>query len=225
MNFIKSVLKQKTLIILLAILAIAAFFRFYHLAQIPPGLYPDVAINGNDALTALKTHNFKVFYPENNGREGLFINLIALSFWLFGVSVWTIKIVPAIFGLLTVLGIFFLTKQLFSYFATRRAEIIALLSTLFIAVSFWHVNFSRLGFRAIMVPFILVWSFYFLFKGLDLAHRHQTGALICLPLAGLFFGLGFYTYIAFRVAPLILLVPVIFELIRYWPKITQFWRS
>ncbi|KKT26318.1 MAG: hypothetical protein UW11_C0016G0012 [Parcubacteria group bacterium GW2011_GWA2_43_9b] len=225
MNFIKSVLKQKTLIILLAILAIAAFFRFYHLAQIPPGLYPDVAINGNDALTALKTHNFKVFYPENNGREGLFINLIALSFWLFGVSVWTIKIVPAIFGLLTVLGIFFLTKQLFSYFATRRAEIIALLSTLFIAVSFWHVNFSRLGFRAIMVPFILVWSFYFLFKGLDLAHRHQTGALICLPLAGLFFGLGFYTYIAFRVAPLILLVPVIFELIRYWPKIKQFWRS
>jgi len=245
MNFIKSVLKQKTLIILLAILAIAAFFRFYHLAQIPPGLYPDVAINGNDALNALKTHNFKLFYPENNGREGLFINLIALSFWLFGAGIWAIKIVPAIFGLLTVLGIYFLTKRLFSYFGSRRAEIIALLATFFISISFWHVNFSRLGFRAIMVPFILVWSFYFLLKGLDAATSStprlrisasllslraasfdgQVKATCYFILAGLFFGLGFHTYIAFRVAPVILFVPIFFDLVRYWPKIKQFWKT
>ncbi|MBU4143006.1 glycosyltransferase family 39 protein [Patescibacteria group bacterium] len=224
-NTIKIILKQKTLWLLLAILAIAAFFRFYNLTDIPPGLYPDVAINGNDALQALKTGDLKLFYPENNGREGLFINLIALSFWLFGASIWAIKIVPAIFGLLTVLGLYFLTKQLFSYLNARHTAIIALLATFFMAISFWHVNFSRLGFRAIMVPFFLVWSFYFLYKGLSLAKIHSSWTFACFPLAGLFFGLGFHTYIAFRVAPLILLVPIIFSLIRYWPKLKHFWRS
>ncbi|MBU2219980.1 glycosyltransferase family 39 protein [Patescibacteria group bacterium] len=225
MNFLKSFIKKKTFWLLLAILALAAFFRFYDLTTIPPGLYPDVAINGNDAIQALKTNTFKFFYPENNGREGLFINLIALSFWLFGASVWAIKIVPALFGLLTVLGLYFLTKQLFSYLSSRHATVIALLTTFFMAISFWHVNFSRLGFRAIMVPFFLVWSFYFLYKGLASAKEHATNSFIYFPLAGLFFGLGFHTYIAFRVAPLILLVPIIFSLARYWPKLKDFWRS
>lgn len=239
MNLLINFVKQKAFWLLLAILALAAFFRFYDLTAVPPGLYPDVAINGNDALQALKTgdpvkfltsfgttgQGFKWFYPENNGREGLFINLIALSFWLFGVSVWAIKIVPAFFGLLTVLGIYFLTKQLFSYLNARHAETVALLASFFISVSFWHVNFSRLGFRAIMVPFFLVWSFYFLFKGLALAKIHSSWTFACFPLAGLFFGLGFHTYIAFRVAPLILLIPIIFSLIGYWPKLKHFWQS
>lgn len=225
MHLLKSFINQKTLWLLLAILALAAFFRFYNLADVPPGLYPDVAINGNDALRALKTGDFKLFYPENNGREGLFINLIAFSFWLFGASVWAIKIVPAVFGLLTVLGVYFLTKQLFSYLNARHAQTIALLAAFFISISFWHVNFSRLGFRAIAVPFFLVWSFYFLFKGLACAKEHASGCFVYFPLAGLLFGLGFHTYISFRVAPLILLVPIVFSLARFWPKLKSFWRS
>ncbi|KKS65419.1 MAG: hypothetical protein UV34_C0017G0018 [Parcubacteria group bacterium GW2011_GWB1_42_6] len=97
-EFIK---KHKIAILLILVMATAIFFRLYKLGQIPPGLYPDVAINGNDALQALKSGDFKAFYPENNGREGLFMNLIAASFWLFGASVWAIKIVPAILGILT----------------------------------------------------------------------------------------------------------------------------
>ena len=238
MNPLKIFVKQKTLWLLLTVLAIAAFFRFYDLAAVPPGLYPDVAINGNDAITALRSSDFKIFYPENNGREGLFINLIALSFWLFGASVWAIKIVPALFGWLTVLGLYFLAKQLFSYLNEHHAKTIALLATFFIAISFWHVNFSRLGFRAIMVPFFLVWSFYFLYRGLDCATNNpprlhspsasfggQVKAISYSVLAGLLFGLGFHTYIAFRIAPLILLVPIIFSLIRFWPKIKSLWRA
>lgn len=225
MAILKKLAQQKWLWLLLVILALAAFFRFYNLTAVPPGLYPDVAINGNDALQALKTGDFKLFYPENNGREGLFINLIALSFWLFGASIFAIKVVPAIFGLLTVLGLYFLTKQLFAYLASRHAEIIALLATFFIAISFWHVNFSRLGFRAITVPFFLVWSFSFLLKGLAAAKEPGSNSFIYWPLAGLFFGLGFHTYIAFRVAPVILLVPIIFSLIGYWSKQKDLWRS
>ncbi len=191
--------RQKELILFLLILAIAVFFRFWQINEIPPGLYHDVAVNGNDALDALKTKNFKLFYPENNGREGLFINLIALSFYFLGPSVFAIKIVAAIIGILTVLGLYLLAKEIFN-------SKIALLSSFFLATSFWHVNFSRLGFRAILVPFCLVFSFYFLFRGF------RTKSIFDFIISGVFFGLGFHAYISFRMAVLIL--PVI--LISYW---------
>ena len=85
-------MKNKTFLLLLVILLIASFFRLWQLDTIPPGLYPDEAINGNEALS----NPWKVFYPENNGREGLFINLISLSFSIFGISIWSLRIVPAV---------------------------------------------------------------------------------------------------------------------------------
>lgn len=217
---------KKILVSLAIILALAGFFRFWQLAQIPPGLYPDVAINGNDALQALKTNNLKIFYPENTGREGLFINLIALSFKFFGASVLAIKIVPAIIGFLTVLGLYLFTKSLFGWLGQNKSELIALLSSFFITIGFWHVNFSRLGFRAIMIPFCLVWAFYFLLEAAiknqkGVADKNSLTATIYFILAGIFFGLGFHTYISFRVAPLILIPVLIFEIINHWPRLKE----
>lgn len=186
--------KLLNFLFILAIIAIAAFFRLWQLDRIPPGLYPDVAINGNDALDTLKTGNFKVFYPENNGREGLFFWLIALSFSIFAVSVWSIKIVAATIGILTVLGLYLLTRELFS-------RNVALLSSFFLAISFWHTNFSRIGFRAILVPFILVFAFYYLFRGF------RTKRILNFIISGIFLGLGFYTYISFRF--IVLLLPLL----------------
>jgi len=192
---------KKEVILLILILLIAAFFRFWQLDKIPPGLYPDEAINGNEAIS----NPGKVFYPENNGREGLFINLISLSFSIFGVSIWVLKIVPAIIGILTVLGLYLLTKELLNHYENRSRSI-ALLASFFLAVSFWHVNFSRIGFRAILLPFVLVFSFYFLFRGLR--NRRIRDFII----SGVIFGLGFYTYISFRFT--ILILPAIF--IPFW---------
>ena len=138
--------------ILLLILTIAVFFRFYQLNSIPSGLWPDEAANGVDALKALDSSDFRIFYPANNGREGLFINLQAISISLFGATPFALRLVSAIIGTLTVLGLYLLAKQLFN----RR---IASVAAFFLAVSFWHVNFSRIGFRAIMLPFIMVFAF------------------------------------------------------------------
>jgi 4-amino-4-deoxy-L-arabinose transferase-like glycosyltransferase len=216
-------MERKSLFLLLIILVIASFFRLWQLDSIPPGLYPDVAINGNEALETLKTGNFKLFYPENNGREGLMMWLIALSFSIFGVSIWSIKIVAATFGILTVLGLYLLTNELFSFnsptfqhsnpepepsvrYGASTPTIISLLASFFLATSFWHTNFSRIGFRAILLPFVLVFSFYFLFKGF------RTRKILNFIASGIFFGLGFYTYISFRFA--ILILPAIF--IPFW---------
>src|SRR3989344_8345251 len=77
---IKLMLKKlKSLVIshrlLVIILIIASFLRLHNLTELPPGLYPDEAMNGNNAVEALETGNFKAFYPENFGRVGLFINI------------------------------------------------------------------------------------------------------------------------------------------------------
>ena len=106
--------RKQEILVLFLILVLAGFLRLWQLDTIPPGLYPDVAINGNDALNALQNRDFKVFYPEHNGREGLFFHLIALSFAIFGPSVWAIKIVAALIGFLTVLGTYLLVKEIFS---------------------------------------------------------------------------------------------------------------
>ena len=199
--------KRRILIIIgfVSVMAIAVFFRLWKLDSVPPGLYPDVAINGNDALDALAAKDFKLFYPENNGREGLFMWLIALSFLIFGPSVWAIKIVAAVFGILTVLGLYFLTKELFFKVSGIRSLPIALLAAFFLAISFWHVNFSRIGFRAIMVPFFLVFGFYFLLRGF------RCRKTLNFIFSGLFFGLGFYTYIAYRFVIFILGVVLVIK--------------
>src|SRR3989344_5054666 len=72
--------------IVLLIIIVAAIFRFQNITSAPPGLYPDEAMNGNNALQAIDTGDYKVFYPENNGREGLFINIQVLS--LKGFRAW-----------------------------------------------------------------------------------------------------------------------------------------
>ena len=186
---------RREIIFLLIILLIAFFFRIWQLDTIPPGLYPDEAINGNEAIT----DPGKIFYPENNGREGLFINLIAGSFSIFGISIWSIRIISALIGILTVLGLYLLTKELFNQ-DENGSRFIALLASFFLAVSFWHVNFSRIGFRAILVPLILVFTFYFLSEGF------RSQRMRDFIFSGLIFGLGFYTYIAFRSTVILLLV-------------------
>jgi len=193
---------KKIIVLLLIILAIATFFRFWSLGSIPPGLYPDEAINGNNAITSLETGNYKLFYPENNGREGLFIWFLSLSFKVLGVSIVALRVVPAVFGVLTVLGLYFLTKILLEKI-DRNAKLIALLSSFLLAVSFWHVNFSRIGFRAILVPFLLVFGFYFLNK----AFIEKKWAFSAV--SGIFLGLGFYTYISYRFVIFLFLLNVI----------------
>lgn len=187
--------KKIIIFLLVVIIAIASFFRLTQLESFPPGLYPDVAINGNQAYE----EPGKIFYEENNGREGLFMNLIAISFYFFGVSISSLKAVSAFFGILTVVGLYFLTRELFKFESEQKANIIALLATFFLATSFWHTAFSRIGFRAILVPFVLVWALFFLFKAIE------TNKIRYYIFSGIFWGLGFHTYIAYRVAPLILI--------------------
>ncbi len=203
-------MSRKEILILVTIVALAGFLRFFELTQTPPGLYPDEAMNGNNGIEALANHDLKVFYTDNNGREGLFINLQALSVWMFGREAWALRGVSALVGTLTVLALYFVAKELFIdekkrnfTFRLNPPNIIALLSAYLLATSYWHLNFSRIGFRAICLPLFASVALYFLLKGL------RTGKTLDMILAGIFTGLGLYTYIAFRFMVFILAIPVV----------------
>lgn len=172
-------------LLLFLILILAFFFRFYQVGEIPPPLYPDEAMYAQDGLKTALTNEFKVYYPANNGREGLFMWILAIIFKIFGPSLIAFKSTVAFFGFLTVLGIYLLGKEAFS-------KNVGLVASFFAAFSFWPVHFSRIGFRADLTPFFITFSLYFLIRGLNKKELKD------FVLSGIFLGLGFYTYLAFR---------------------------
>jgi 4-amino-4-deoxy-L-arabinose transferase-like glycosyltransferase len=183
---------------LLLVLALAAFLRFFELTTIPPPLHFDEAMNGNDAMENLETGRVDVFYPQNGGREGLYINVETALIYFFGPEAWLLRLPAAVFGILTVWGVYLLAAELFSV-------PIGLLACFFMATSFWHVLFSRLGLRAIGAPLFAVWTLYFLLDAIGRA-RDGEPATARIVLAGFLCGLGFYTYIAYRVMPALVLL-------------------
>jgi len=198
--------------ILLLITVIGFGLRFYDIESLPSGLYPDEAMNGTNALDANRTGDYQIFYPDNQGREGLFINIQALSIKAFGSNMTALKLPSAIFGTLAILGVGLLAWELF------RSRYAALIAAYLTATSYWAINFSRIGFRAIMVPFILSFSFFFFFRGL------RRERLLPFILSGLFFGAGLNTYTAFRLAPLILILLLPFLFLSYESFLKRFWK-
>ncbi|HTP57242.1 MAG TPA: glycosyltransferase family 39 protein [Candidatus Paceibacterota bacterium] len=193
-------MKRTELLVLVGILVVAGGFRLYGLHDTPPGLYPDEAMVGNEAINAWNTKTFPVFYPYNNGEEGLYADLASVPIHYFGNTAFSLRLTSAIIGILTVLGVYLLARRMFDSWE------LAAMAAFFLATGFWHVNFSRIGFRAILAPMFAVWGFYELYKGLE------TNRLWHWFLSGLMFGLGFYSYIAFRVMPL----AVLLVLVAYW---------
>jgi 4-amino-4-deoxy-L-arabinose transferase-like glycosyltransferase len=207
--------KQKILhlFLLVAIVATAFLLRSYNIEMTPAGVYPDEAVNGTDALHAIETGEYRWFYTNNYGREGLFMNLISVSTRILGNNVYGLKIWSMLFGTLTVLGLYLLTRELF------RSERAGLIASYLTAFSFWHINFSRISFRAIMLPMILTYAFYFLYKGL---HTKKYRYFI---IGGLIYGIGLHTYIAFRLSPAILVAFLALLMITYKNFLKTYWKS
>ena len=59
-----------------AILVAGVALRFWHLTVLPAALYPDEAFYGTDTLRSMASGAWQVFYPNNNGHEGLIVWLL-----------------------------------------------------------------------------------------------------------------------------------------------------
>lgn len=196
---------RSEVLVLIGICAVAIGFRFIGLGTTPGGLLADEALNGNIALHAAETGEYRVYYPEHDGRQGLFINAQAQAISWFGNSAQALRTVSALLGVLTVLGTYLLTRRLFDQWG------MAALAALLMAVGFWHVLFSRIGIRVIMAPMMATWTLYYLYTALKSNRLWHWG------LAGLFMGLGIHSFGSFKVMPLIALL----VLVVYWHAVRK----
>ncbi|HEV2386989.1 MAG TPA: glycosyltransferase family 39 protein [Candidatus Acidoferrales bacterium] len=198
--------------LLVLLLALAIFLRFYRLPTTPPGLYRDEAINAINAVEAAATGHYRAFYPENNGREGLYVNAIALLFAFFDAphDPWVVRLPAAVAGVLTVPGLYLLVAELLG-------DGPGLFAAFLLATSFWHINFSRIGFGAVFAPLLLCWALYFFTKAVRAADPRAAGWHAAF--AGIVYGLGFYTYIAYRITPLLFLA-----FVPFFKRSAHFWR-
>ncbi len=185
---------------LAVIVAVALALRLIGFGQIPAGMYHDEAYNGLDALQVLQGAH-PIWFPANNGREPLFIYLVALSVAALGRTVVAVRAPALLLGLLTVPATAFLGTSLFD----RR---VGLLSAAVTAAAFWPVHLSRVGFRAVALPLFVALALGFLWRGL------KRGRWIDYVAAGLCYGASFYTYLAARFTPLALVALIALALWR-----------
>lgn len=184
---------------LLVIVLSAAFLRLYRLHELPPGDGYDPAYYGIDALYILQGER-PIFLPTNFGREVLYSYLTALSVSLLGVGPLAVHVVAALLGVLTVPVLYLLGRELFREDEEPLRTYAGLLAALLLAISYWHLHWSRYGVRAIMTPLFAGLIFYLLFRAL------RRDRLWDYALTGLVLGLSAYTYQASRILPLVVVV-------------------
>lgn len=175
-------------IFLIIILALAFFFRFWDITNLPGGLFPDEAANGLD-VNSILAGDVRPFYERGNGREALFFYFLAAIVAVFGRGHWQHHIVSAGFGFLAVLAAYFLIKRLFG-------KNVAYLAAFFMATSSYAVTISRTAFRANLIPLFTTLTLLFIVKVYQ--DQGMRKKILAAAGAGISLALGFYTYIAYR---------------------------
>lgn len=172
---------RKTVLWVLFVTGLGAALRLVAFGSVPGGLYQDEAFNGLDALHVLEGEH-PLYFDANNGREPLFIYLASLSIAGLGRTPAAVRLPAALLGTLTIPILAVLGALLFD----RR---VGLLGSTVMAITFWPLHLSRVAFRAVALPLFLALT---LAAGCWGVQRSKRWWLL---LAGLFYGLAFYTYL------------------------------
>lgn len=183
--------------------ALGAFFRFYRFGELPPGLYQDEAYNGLDALDILNGAR-PIYFPANNGREPLYMYLAALSIGALGRIPAAERLPATLMGLLFIPAMYGLGRVLFN-------PRVGLLAAFITAGNFWAIGLSRIGLRAGSLPFIAALSL------LCAAVGWKKRQVWLVALGGALYGLTFYTYLAARLTPVVLMAFLVFWYIAQRP--------
>ena len=200
-------LNKITYLLLFLIIILASFLRLYKLDSIPASLNWDEVAAGYNAYTIANWgadeygNKFPIVFTSfADDKHPVHIYITAIVVKLFGLSDFNIRSTSALIGVLSVLFIFFLVKEL------SKSNFTALLSSLFLALSPYSIHFSR-G----------LWennfALFFLISGLALFYLGLRKKNFLFPLSFVFFGLSFFSYHSAKVVvPLVVLTACLFNL-------------
>ena len=195
--------RRRAWVAIALILLLGAALRGCQLGHVPPGLSHDEVANGLIAQEILDGHH-AIYFTAAYGHEPLYQYVQAATVGLFGGNWLGLRWPSLAFGLLGIAATYALTRRLFGVD-------VALLTSAGLSVGFWPVFYSRVGLRAISLPFSSALAAYFLFRAIDGRSKGPSGRPLWYVLGGLFLGLSLYTYMAARVLPFILGVFIVYR--------------
>lgn len=177
---------------LLLVLILAAILRFYQLGSNPPSLDWDETAHGYNAYSILKTgrdeYGYKLplyFRSFDDYKPPIYTYLVVPSVFVFGLNDFAVRLPSALLGTLAVLFTYLMSYELF-----RRKDI-ALLSALFLTISPWHLQFSRVAFETNSATFWSVLGTWAFLKGVQAQKLKLTA---WMSLAAFAFGANLFMY-------------------------------
>lgn len=200
-------MKKNITLLLLGIVLLATVLRLWGLGSVPPSPDWDEAALGYNAYSILQTGKDEYGEPFpfilrsfGDYKPAMYTYLAIPSVAIFGLDTFAVRLPSALFGIVTVIAVFFLVKEI------SKRDDLALVSALLLAISPWHIQFSRVAFETnIGVSLSVIAALFFLY-GLR-RHIFLFASALCL-------GLGFYAYQSEKVfVPLfgLLLVALFFK--------------
>ncbi len=158
MQIIKKILS----IIILIIISIGVIF--YQFPNIPKNLSFD-EVEFTKLALSLDNKPYIPYSPLASGHSTLYFYIILLSFKLFGITNFALRLPSALFGVLSVLVFYFLIRKVFEKLNTEYRILNTLLpfslSIIFIT-SHWYFNFARFSFEATFLIFLELTSLLFI---------------------------------------------------------------
>lgn len=202
---------NKVIVLLILILFLSALLRLYRIDQNPVSLFGDELDVGYHAYSILKTGqdytgHFMPLHFQSLGefRTPLYLYSAVPSVALFGISALGVRLPAAIFGILSVLVLYFLIKQI-----TGNSKM-GLIGALLLAISPWHIQYSRAGFEVTELLLFYLFGIYFFLRGIKDNKQFLLAA----------FFLGFTPWI-YNIAKLYLPITLLTLLIIFWGDIKK----
>lgn len=193
------------------IVILATILRFNQLSLLP-ALNADEAAIGYNAYSLLQTGRDEHgnpwpihFQSFNDYKPGLYFYIVLPFVWLFGLTEMAVRLPGAFLGITTVIVVWFLIRELFP-----KQLNLAYISALFLAISPWHIHFSRGGWEVNAATFFIALGILGILKG-----RRSGKWLIIGTVA---FITALYTYHATRVIVPLLGVGLLLLYKDYWLK-------
>lgn len=198
---------KKVITLFIAILFLAAFLRLWHLGGVPISPNWDEAAIGYNAYSILKTgmDEHGVLFPVilqsfGNYTPAFYAYLAIPAIYLFNLTVFAVRLPSALFGIAAVFGTFFLAKELLSLRDknVKKNTYLSLLVMFLLAISPWHIQFSRVAYESSIAFTLCVWGLLFFLLGLKNPRWYIASAIA--------YGLSINTYHSPRLfVPLFLL--------------------
>ncbi len=198
---------MKKYLLLIAIVLVASILRFWQLGNVPPSPDWDEVALGYDAYSIIHTgrDEFGKFLPVvlrsfDDYKPALYAYLSIPSVFIFGLTVFAVRFPSALFGVIGVIAVFYLVRELFEEYKYR--DQLSLLVSFLFAISPWSIQFSRVAFESNVGGVLNILTALFFIKGLKKPWL--------LLLSAFFAGLGIYVYQSEKVfTPIFVLILVI----------------